>query len=292
VGLGDKWGVAMTLMLVASVRMWEGNSEESVQPAAEAAATFEELGDRRGWLQATGVQARALAALGRVGEVRRLLDEFGLADGLSSDERSAAVMSAAATLVQMGEADEAVGALSSTDMMINIGGDMGRSESRALLGLALLQLGDAVHATQELSQAVDEAMADGPRANALAGLSLALAAAGRPEEAVARSEEALEVPGLTYADIALATLGRGFALSQLGRVEEAEEAFAGGLAQLDATGDRLGQALVRLAAGEALDAPGYQEEGERRLAALGLGAPGWRRVYGLAARPRSSATAR
>jgi hypothetical protein len=75
----------------------------------------------------------------------------------------------------------------------------------------------------------------------------------------------------------------------LGREAEAEAVFAAVIARLDATGDRVFQAVVRVAGGEALDRADWRTEGDERLAGLGIEAPGWRHVFRLAAARRAPA---
>jgi class 3 adenylate cyclase/tetratricopeptide (TPR) repeat protein len=278
--LGDKWALAMTLQLISGVRLWEGRTDEAVGPAREAAELFEALGDRRGYLQATGGLARVLAASGALAETRELLA------GLSGADEAVATMMVAGALMHLGEAGEAMEALARSGQGVNMAGDMGRSEGLTLLGMALLQLGDVPHAMHELDHAASAAVAEGPRANALATLALAQAAGGEADEALVTARQVPDVVGFTYFDAALAELARGFAYAQLDRRDEAAQAFSHVTAAVDGTGDRLFQAVVRVAAGEALDDTGARADGEARLAAMGLGVPGWRQIFRLAASAR------
>ena len=291
--LGDRWALAMTLQLISGVRLWEGRTDEAVGPAREAAELFAALGDRRGYLQATGGLTRALAASGCLAETRELLAErLHAVDGLSNEDEAAATMMIAGALMHLGEAGEAMEALAQSGQGVNMAGDMGHSEGLTLLGMALLQLGDVRHAVHELDRATSAAVAEGPRANALATLALAQAAAGASEEALTTARQVPDVAGFTYFDAALAGLARGFALAQLDHRDEAEAVFRQVTELVDGTGDRLFQAVVRVAAGEALDDTAARADGEARLAAMGLGMPGWRQIFRLAVSARGPRSGR
>jgi class 3 adenylate cyclase/tetratricopeptide (TPR) repeat protein len=291
---GDRWALAMTLVLLSSVRLWEGRTDESIEPAREAAQVFADIGDTRGELQAAASLARSLASAGRVDEARAVLAaQMSLESGASGSGPGGGElqvgMMLATNLLQLGEADSAMQTLITQGIEVNIGAEMGRTEGRTLIGLALLQMGDAVHAALELQSAVDEAPADGPRANALAVLGLARVCLGASADALAAAAAVPEIETSTYADRSLAALVTGLAQVQVGLVDEAVAAFELGLALVDATGDRLMQALLRLAMGEGLGVVRHEasvslrDEAESRLTAMGVEAPGWRNVFRLAA---------
>lgn len=288
---GDKWALGMTLVLLSGVRLWEGRTDESIEPAREAVQLFSDIEDVRGMFQATAALARALAASGRVDEARQLLADplpGGMFDADTVGEAQVGWM-LTTTLLQVGEPDAALQNLSSRGVEVNIGGDMGRSEGRTMIGLALLQLGDGRHASEELEAAAAGSPADGPKANALAMLGLARVCVGDPVGAL---EAAAEVPGIeasTYADRSMAELVTGLAYAQQGRPDEAVAAFDRALAMVDATGDRLMQATLRLAAAEGLGAlehpasAALRDEADSRLAGMGVTADGWRTAFRLAA---------
>ncbi|MDQ1438885.1 MAG: hypothetical protein QOK43_2514 [Acidimicrobiaceae bacterium] len=286
---GDRWAIAMTLVLLSSVRLWEGRTDEAVEPAREAVRLFEEIDDARGILQASATAARALAAAGQLAEARLALSSaVDRAHAASLNEMQTGVMIATG-LLQVGDADSALQRLVEKNVEVSVGGDIGQSEGRALIGLALLQLGDARHAVEELEKAVDHAPADGPRANALALLGLARVCMGDAAGALAA---VADVPGIeagTYADRSMAELVTGLANVHLGLPDAAVAAFDRAVATVDATGDRLFQAVLRLGAAEALaavehpTAAALRDEAESRLTAMGVGAAGWRNLFRLAA---------
>ena len=200
-------------------------------------------------------------------------------------------MMLATGLLQLGDADAALRLLADKVIEVNLTGELGQSEGRALIGLALLQLGDARHAVDELQSAVENAPADGPRSNALAMLGLARVCVGEPQAGLDAAVKVAPIETATYADRSMALLATGLALLQLGRAEEAEAAVTSALTVVDATGDRLQQAILRLGAAEGLEAMAHpsagplRAEAEARLGAMGVDAPGWRNLFRLAAAP-------
>jgi class 3 adenylate cyclase/tetratricopeptide (TPR) repeat protein len=280
---GDRWALAMTLVLLSGVRLWEGRTDEAIEPAREAVALFRQIDDTRGRMQATASLARALAASGRVAEARSALD--GLQDVVAYDTPGEVQvgMMLAGTMLFTGNADAALETLVREGVQVNVAGDLGRSEGRTLVGLALLQTGDARQAVDELQSAADQAPADGPRANALATLGLARVCVGEPQCALDAVEAVPGIEAATYLDRSMASAVRGFALAQLGRADEAADAFDAALSMVDATGDRMMQAVLRLAAAEGLGRPDLAEEARRRLAVMGVDGAGWHRAFSLAA---------
>ena len=94
----------------------------------------------------------------------------------------------------------------------------------------------------------------------------------------------------TYMDRTVAQLAEGFAHLRLGDPAAAEVAFAEATERVDATGDRVMQAVVRLAHGiglassESAAAEEPLSEARRRLDSMGIQALGWDRIFRSAAR--------
>jgi tetratricopeptide (TPR) repeat protein len=294
---GDRWALAMTLVLLSGVRLWEGRPDQAIEPAREALALFKEIDDARGNQQALASLTRSLAAAGRVDEARALLDEQRAQSPEALPDQQGTMM-LAACLLQFGEAEEALEAVGDVGMGFNVGGEMGRSEGRTMLGLALLQLGNPLQAADELRAAADEAPGDGPRSNAYATLGLALVSAGDAAGALAAAEVVPTIESATYADRSMAELVTGLAHLQLGDPSAAVAELERALCTVDATGDRFMQATLRIAVAEgfaAMEHPGaaaMREDGEARLSAMGVAAPGWRNAFRLAAGAGSGAANR
>ena len=286
--IGDHWARAMTLVLLSGVRLWEGKTDLAIEPAREAVDLFISIDDQRGILQAMATLARALGAAGRVDEARATMqDALTRVTGPIAELQTGVMV--ASGLLQIGEAEEALRRLVEEGIDINLGGDMGRSEGRSMMALALLQLGDARHAVEELQPAFDHAPADGPRANAAALLGLARVCLNEPEAALAAAGVVPEIEASTYADSSMAALVTGLANVQLGRPEEAQAAFDQCLAVVDATGDRLFQAILRIGVADGLAVLEHpasvvlRGEADSRLGAMGVEAGGWRNLFRMAA---------
>ncbi|HSS11012.1 MAG TPA: hypothetical protein VLL25_14070, partial [Acidimicrobiales bacterium] len=173
-------------------------------------------------------------------------------------------------------------------------------ELETQLGLLALQQGDATAAVSRLERAVartPEGCFDGFGHSTLA---LALVAGCRLDEAVAAATAVELADAATYHDKAIAGVARGFAEARLGRQADSEAAFLTAAATVDATGDLLARALIRLAHARALAARGDPESAEAcarardRLGELGVEAAGWDTAFCLAAgaaAPNSSAGA-
>ena len=295
--LGDQWARAMTLVLLSGVRLWEGKTDLAIEPAREAVDLFMAIDDQRGVLQASATLARALGAVGRVEEARACMTDVLYQVSGPIAELQTGVM-VASGLLQTGEAEEALRRLVEEGIDVNLGGDMGRSEGRSMMGLAHLQLGDAQAAVDELQPAFDHAPADGPRANAAALLGLALVCLNEPEAALAAAGLVPGIEAATYADKSMAALVTGLANVQLGRPDEARAAFDECLAVVDATGDRLFQAILRIGVGDGLAvlehpaSVSLRDEADSRLGAMGVEAGGWRKMFRMAAAAASVPAAR
>ena len=130
----------------------------------------------------------------------------------------------------------------------------------------------------------------------LSAQALVLAAEGRPEEAIAMGAAVSESAGASYLDRQTAAAAVGLANAQLGDADEARQALIAGVIAVDATDDRVAQALARLALAVGLETLGAQdaavarEDAERHLGALDLLGTDWSIAYRLAACPRAHAT--
>ena len=281
---GDRWAHGMVLVLLSGVRLWDGRAADAVEPAQEAVRLFRGLVDLRGQSMAYGTLSRALAATGRVEEAMATLEQASevLTPGFTEDLS----FIRGGVLTHLGVVDEFSAGLAWYTESKVFAADMVRSNGLAVFGLAELQLGRATQATTHLKESVELAVADGPRANAYSLLALAHATTGCPDAAREAASAALEIEARTYLDSVYALLARGFASVQAGDVGGAEAAFAAAREAVDATGDRVQQAMARLAHGLARAALGLDDavldDARGRLAALGLDGAGWEQVFRLA----------
>jgi hypothetical protein len=239
---------------------------------------FHTLGDPWAIGQATGIELRALAAVGGVEEAIDRLDHgeaTGMA-GLPLDALRAQV------LVHVGDPEALPAAL-------HLRGAEGISEqiiandTIRTLGLAMLQAGRADEALAQMERLEGSG---GPSEYAdAAALALALAANRQGDHIVEPPPD--KIAAGTYLDRLQLRLGLAFARLQSGS-SDAADAFDTLVADADETESRLDQAIVRLArayAWHALardDADDAAKDAEMRLEAVGTTAPGWARLFAMA----------
>jgi hypothetical protein len=151
-----------------------------------------------------------------------------------------------------------------------------------------LQLGRNDDAIERLRACYDRAVDPGLKTNSGSALALALAATGHAGEALALAD-AVEAEGGTYLDRIATTYARGFAsLRRDGRA--AVDHFDAAVALADTTGDRLAQALTRLARARVLESRWHPRSGpalqdaEARLSSIGLNDTAWDDIFRRAAR--------
>ncbi|MGH9119164.1 MAG: ATP-binding protein, partial [Acidimicrobiales bacterium] len=102
---GDKWAAAMMQVLVAMVQLWTGRSASALELAEEAAATFNDLRDWYGALQALGALGRIQIARGRIDDgIGTLIEAVGVGERAPSvRSRKIAAVHLAAGVAQAGE---------------------------------------------------------------------------------------------------------------------------------------------------------------------------------------------
>jgi class 3 adenylate cyclase/tetratricopeptide (TPR) repeat protein len=290
---GDRWAVGMGQVLSASIRLWTGRADTAIERAREALATFEEIDDDYGRVQARLPLGRALVTAGQVAEGFEVLEQTRTSLPPSHSPRFTAfsatgLLSAA---VQVGDRERATAALAilpdqelSSDDFTTAGGSE-QLVSRALLALQSGCPDEALGLLREGRRAMGERAAVG---YAGAVTALALAAAGRLDEAddAGRAVEGDERS--TYLDRLWAGLAAGAVAARRGQREAVEARFAELCARVDATDDRVAQALARLGWAMALRVVGHPDaaariaESSARFAGLGIDPGGWAVVLGQA----------
>jgi class 3 adenylate cyclase/tetratricopeptide (TPR) repeat protein len=286
---GDKWAVGMMRVLLANVSLWKGRTAEAVAMATEARELFIAIHDPWAEMQAIVPMARSLLALGQIDAGRQLLDDVAGSVHQLVDPRMARLARGAVAIArtqQLGEGPAVVGL--ARDLVESAGAEV-MPEQLSVLGLALIQAGELVEGVEVLERAVSGTGRDDqvPQPNCGTMLAIGYLAAGRIEEASATLARH-SGPGLgTYADRSWAAVARGF-LARAGNDRSGlASAFAEARAEVDATEDRLAQAVVRLAHHIALSPPGddrrpgadpLADEVHDRLERLGVTFTGWDRV--------------
>ncbi len=281
---GNRWVAGILCLLLANLALWRGNAEQAVQHAEETKARFAAMGDQWGQTQARSTLVRALICLGRVDDAFELLDTDAPADLGWVWTR----LLRAQVLVHLGDTDALAAALHLGGMdQYADNGELAASV-RLVLGLALLQAGRVVEALAEFDAAhQDRTVQDtGSRLAIAAGLALGCVAGDRVEEA-RRLADTSRGRG-TYLDQVQHGLAGAFARLRLGG-DDAEAAFDEVVALTDVTEARLDQAVTRLARAHAWarlgrsDADEARRDAQARLDGLGVPAPGWSRLFSLAA---------
>jgi class 3 adenylate cyclase/tetratricopeptide (TPR) repeat protein len=286
---GDRWALGMGQVLTASIRLWTGRAESAVERARQALATFDAIDDDYGRVQARLPLGRALVTVGRVAEGFAVLEQ-ARATLLPSHSPRFTTFSATGLLsaaVQVGDRHRAAAALdvlpahelSSDDLATAGAGEY--LVSRALLALQRSCPAEALELLREVGRATGERAAVGYCG---AVTALALAAAGRRDDAVAAARVVEADERSTYLDRLWAGLAAGLVAARVGDQTAVEARFPQLCALVDATDDQVAQALARLGwamARRAVGHPGGSQQAETasaRFSALGIDPDGWTAV--------------
>jgi class 3 adenylate cyclase/tetratricopeptide (TPR) repeat protein len=291
-GRGDRWATAMMLVLSAGLHLWAGRTEEAVVASAEADAIFTRLGDAYGRSQSVAAHARALMMVGQVDDGLKLF-EGAIEAAVARPDAQAELLSRsalAAALVQLGDPDAAF-ATGILELESKEGAPgLGDSERVVAYALASLQQGKLEAAESAMStMAVLGGEGSELRPLSLCALAMVAAATGRPHDAVGLAGQVPNHPAATYLDEATAEVAAGLGLARQGDAAGAARWLDQARARVDATGDRLFQAVVRIADAVALralddpDAGAAQADADGRLSRLGIEANGWRCAFALVA---------
>lgn len=283
---GDRWATGMGLVLTASIHLWTGRAESAVERARSALATFEAIDDDYGRIQAALPLGRALVTSGQVAEGLMVLEK-ARASLLPSNSPRYVAFSAAGLLgaaVQIGDRERAAAALavlptpklSSDDLATAGGGEF--LVSQALLALQRSCPEQALELLREVQRATGD-RAEAGYAGAVT--ALALAAAGNKDAAVAAADVVENDERSTYLDRLWAGLARASIDARRGDRAAVEAEFTELCSRVDATEDRVGQALARLGWATALhvlgavEADDHATEASARFADLGIDPDGW-----------------
>jgi class 3 adenylate cyclase/tetratricopeptide (TPR) repeat protein len=291
---GDRWALGMGQVLTASIRLWTGRAESAVERARQALATFDAIDDDYGRVQARLPLGRALVTAGRVDEGFAVLEQARAAMVPSHSPRFTAfsatgLLSAAVQVGDRRRAAAALDVLPSHELSSDDLATAGAGEylvSRALLELQHSRPAEALELLLEVSRATGERAEVGYCG---AVTALALAAAGRRDEAVAAARVVEVDERSTYLDRLWAGLAAGAVAAQRGDRRAVDERFTQLCAGVDATDDQVAQALARLGWAMARHAVGHTDANEAadaaadRFSDLGIDADGWTEVLRQAA---------
>ncbi len=307
---GDRWALGMGQVLKSSIHLWTGRAESAVGQARTALATFDAIGDDYGRIQAALPLGRALVTSGRIDEGFAVLEQ-ARGSLLPSKSPRYVAFSAAGLLgaaVQIGDRDRAAAALavlptprlSSDDLATAGAGEFLVSQS--LLALQRSCPDEAFALLGEVERAVGDRAEVGYSG---AVRALTLAASGRLDDCLAVADAVENDQRSTYLDRLWAGMAAASVAARRGDRATVDTIFERHCAAIDATDDRVGQALARLGWATALDvlagdAPGdsddagkQADEASVRFIELGIDPDGWTVALGRAAgRTPTSASAR
>jgi class 3 adenylate cyclase/tetratricopeptide (TPR) repeat protein len=284
--VGDRWAAGMGQVLTATIRLWTGRAESAAERARQALATFDAIDDDYGRMQARLPLGRALVTAGHVDEGFAVLEQ-ARATLLPSHSPRFTAFSATGLLsaaVQVGDRRRAAAALDvlpSDDLSSDDLATAGAGEylvSRALLELQHSCPEEALELLREVSRASGERGAAGYCG---AVTALALAAAGRGDEAQAAAQVVEDDERSTYLDRLWSGLAAGAVEARRGDRSAVERRFAKLCGRVDHTDDQVAQALARLGWALARQAAGHAGADETadaaadRFAALGIDPDGW-----------------
>jgi tetratricopeptide (TPR) repeat protein len=287
----DPWAEGMMHLLLSTTSLWLGRTDDAVEAGTIARERFASIDDATGELRAVATLSRSLLAAGKLKQARELLTTASaMADsGMDADGRDMGDIISAGIAVQLGEAHRVLSLgelLEPPGALTSVGLPVDREVPR---GLALLQLGRDEQAATVLRNAFSSAKGPGALHAAGAALTLALAVIGEADAAVEVADAADAVEQGTYLDRIGACFGRGFGRLRQGRPDDGRRELERAVVLADDTGDRLNQALTRLALSWGLTAVGSADATEvradarDRLSAMGLDETEWDAVFQRAA---------
>lgn len=283
---GDRWAEGMMLVLGASVRLWAGRASGALPLVEEALSAFRAIDDSYGEFQAMFVRGRTLVALGRITDGFRSLEAAARLGQLTGEDAEQTMLVGAAA--QVGDPHRVAGRdLSVPESDI---GSLGVLETAVGSGLLLLQTGRVPEALETLEIVVaagDPVVGETRDASgfALGALALARASAGDEAGASEAAERALASTRATYLDHLNAELATALTAARTG-ADDARSRLDGLRELVDGTDDQVAHAVARLGRGLGLvhlgddSGPAALADADLALADLGLGAEGWRRVFG------------
>jgi class 3 adenylate cyclase/tetratricopeptide (TPR) repeat protein len=283
---GDRWAVGMGQVLTASIRLWTGRAESAIEQAREALETFEAINDDYGRVQARLPLGRALVTAGRVAEGFAMLEQARASLLPSHSPRFTAfsatgLLSAAVQVGDRARAADALAVLPTLELSSDDLATAGAGEylvSRALLALQRSCPDEALELLSEVRRATGQRAEVGYTG---AVTALAMAAAGRQDDAMAAATAVDGDQRSTYLDRLWAGLATGALAARRGDCAAVGACFSALCDRVDATEDQVAQALVRLGWAMALrvvddpDASDFAERASTRFADLGVEPEGW-----------------
>jgi class 3 adenylate cyclase/tetratricopeptide (TPR) repeat protein len=235
---GDEWAAAMMDTLMAVLRLWQGQLDESRVYAERAYGRFRKLADPFGTVQSLAALVRVQVAQGRSAAAQRSAEELA---ALAESGRNGTfpLLAAAGAAMHLGHGSVAA-SLAERAIDLNRANGADTTEASTVLALALAQQGrvdDAMIIVDELA----DAAGNHPFAGAVAALVHTLA--HRPHDALEHARRVAVTEGATYLDEVFANVAAAGAHAQLGNGEHARAAAEAAVARSLAVGDVVAVAL-------------------------------------------------
>jgi class 3 adenylate cyclase/tetratricopeptide (TPR) repeat protein len=286
---GDRWAVAMMLLLGALLHLWSGRTAAAVDEAREALSIFEAMEDRFGRGRASWTLGRSLMMVGEADEGVALLEAaLAVVRTMQGGEADAQFASAVlvSALVHLGEPQRALAAAGIDDRGLADPSSVDFSAFAPVTGgelavgaaLAALQLGEPAAARTWLGDVSEEPY---PRSV----LALLLACEGDAPGTASVVAQVAAMKSATYLDGLFTGLAAGLVAAAGGDVTAAKSAFASLRDSLDATDDQLSRAVALLGEARALrllgDPAAEARETDASVALRRHGAvgPGWAALF-------------
>ncbi|MFM7064644.1 MAG: hypothetical protein ACKO04_14310 [Actinomycetes bacterium] len=272
---GDAFGTGMMQLVEAGIELWSGHPAAASDVIAEAVGHFRTVGDLFGLEQALALQGRALVMSGEVVRGMEVLAEAAQVSAGTSTTFAAAVQ----TLldVQLGRPEALHRTEDPAVASRQLDGTLSLSQPAAARALALAQAGRYEEAVELARSAVTSASVGmGYERSALA---VTEAVTGNVEKVAELQEDVLGDPRATYLDRLTVLLARALVDEPGGAA-----ALARVRIELGTTEDRVAEALVALATvvrAAALGAvdPDDVAETDELLADLDMTATTWRTLF-------------
>lgn len=266
---GDDWAGAMMDTLMAVLRLWQGQLEESRSYAERAYQRFRKLQDPFGIVQSLSPLVRVQVAQGRFAAAQRSAEELA---ALAENGRNGPfpLLAAAGSAMHRGNGATAA-ALAERAVEIMGANGAQATEATTVLALALAQQGRVDEAMIAVDTLGDAALTH-PFTGSVAAVVHALA--HRSREAIDLADRVTMAEGATYLDEVFANIAAAAAHAQLDETDSARSSAEAAVARAIGVGDVVATAL---AAGAFEAVTGQPHDGLDR-SILG---EGWQRVLSL-----------
>lgn len=285
---GDDWAEAITLTLLGSLELWEGNAYRAIEVARLSQTVGEKAHDVGLVVDGKTVEGRALVSRNRIVEGTAMLE---LAYNLAQRDRDSeatrrAVIANCSSAARLGESERVIRWAAHFDGDQGNMDLLGSTDLSVSLSLAMLQRGALEEAEAQLDW-IPEVGASAPGEDDYNSYAMAVAAiiAVAGDDLVGARDRAMHVvDGVsTYLDRTLAHLAMAAAAVRMSDFPEVDRCLAAARLMVSETDDLLTPMMIDLAGG--VLGRNDLAAAEAALLTAEVDPAGWRRVWLLAADP-------